>query len=67
MPDTVEVRMAHIEGAFEQIDKRLERVETRIEKLDSKMDSQFLWILGFQVLTWLSVLGTFLAAWVRKP
>ena len=37
----LEIRMAHLEGAYEQISERLGGVEARLLALDQKMDSRF--------------------------
>ncbi|MBI3939665.1 MAG: hypothetical protein HY315_02415 [Acidobacteria bacterium] len=37
MTDTLDVRIAHLEGAYEQIDKRLGGVETGLGQLRSEM------------------------------
>ena len=81
MPDTLEVRIAHLEGAYEQIDKRLASVEARLGslqaemrteigtlrvELQSRMDNHFRWILGFQIATLLSLIGTLLAVLLRQ-
>ena len=36
--DTLETRMAHLEGAYEQIDKRLGTVEQRLTLVETKID-----------------------------
>ncbi|VVM04461.1 hypothetical protein [Methylacidimicrobium tartarophylax] len=36
--DTIETRMAHLEGAYEQIDKRLGTVEQRLTLVETKLD-----------------------------
>ena len=79
MADALEVRIAHLEGAYEQIDRRLAAVENglshlrhesaanfaqlRQEMAQSRQQAQeqFRWILGFQIVTWISILGTLLA------
>ena len=66
MPDTLEARIVHLEGAFEQIDRRLASVETGISQLRQEIREQFRWILGFQILTWISILGTFPAILFRR-
>ena len=65
MAETLEVRIAHLEGA-EQIDKRLAAVETNLSELGQENREQFRWILGFQILTWISILGTLLAILFRR-
>ena len=37
----LEVRMARLEGSYEQIDKRLDRVETNLARLEDKMETRF--------------------------
>ena len=49
--DALGVRMAHLEGAFEQIDKRLGSIESRMASLEQKLDRHFLWILGLLVVS----------------
>lgn len=48
MPQTMEARMAHLEGAFDQmgerlnsIDRRLDGVDRRIDSLEQRMDVRF--------------------------
>ena len=66
MAETLEVRIAHLEGAYEQIDKRLASVEINLSQLRQEIREQFRWILGFQILTWISILGTLLAILFRR-
>jgi hypothetical protein len=55
--DALEVRIAHLEGAYEQIDKRLgsldgrmaslERtVNERTDRVEQKLDATFRWVIG---------------------
>ena len=66
MADTLEVRIAHLEGAYEQIDKRLATVESNLSQLRQEMREQFRWILGFPILAWLTTMGTLLAFRLRR-
>ena len=80
MPDTLEVRIAHLEGAYEQIAKWLAAVEVAVLQLRQEMfglrqeisqsrqemREQFRWILGFQILSWISILGVMLAYFSRR-
>lgn len=77
MPDTLEVRIVHLEGAYEQIAKRLAAVEAAVSQLRQElrqeisqsrqeMREQFRWILGFQILSWISILGVMLAYFSRR-
>ena len=76
--DMLDVRIAHLEGAYEQIDKRLGGVESALGQLRSemgqlrselrsemyqgrseltaRMDSQFRWLLGTILSTWVTLL-----------
>ena len=67
MTDTLEVRIAHLEGAYEQIDKRLGGVESGLgllrseigqlrSELTGRMDTQFRWLLGTTMTMWMTVL-----------
>ncbi len=62
----LEVRIAHLEGAYEQIDKRLAGVESGLSQLRQEMREQFRWTLGFQILAWMSIMGTLLAFLFRR-
>ena len=37
----IEIRMAHLEGAYEQISERLRGIDGRLTVLDQKIDSRF--------------------------
>ena len=87
MPDALEVRIAHLEGGYEQIDKRLSSLEatvrsematvrseiislrTEVRKefgtVRTEMREQLRWILGFQIVTLLSLVGSLLAIFLR--
>ena len=67
----LEVRMARLEGAYEQINKRLEAIEADIRELRSSLESlrrdltaqmasQFRWVVGLWATTILAVLGLYL-------
>jgi tetrahydromethanopterin S-methyltransferase subunit G len=58
----LDIRMAHLEGAYEQvskrldgIDRRLDSIEQRMDKrfssLEGKIDRQFLWVVGLLVVS----------------
>ncbi len=88
MAEALEIRIAHLEGAYEQFDKRLASVEVHLGSLEAevrssgtellgridglrvelqdRMDSQFRWILGVQIASWLSLNGTMLAFFLKR-
>ena len=62
--DALEVRIAHLEGAYEQIDKRLGAIDGDVRELRgelrnsitglrsellARMDHQFFWVLGLLI------------------
>ena len=49
--NALEVRFARLEGAYEQIDKRLGSIENRMASLEQKLDRHFLWILGLLIVS----------------
>ena len=66
--DAFEIRIAHLEGAFERVDKRLGSIENRMSALERKvdegfarvrveMDRQFFWVLGLLVVSILLPVG----------
>jgi chaperonin cofactor prefoldin len=69
--EPLEVRMARLEGAYEQINKRLEAIEAEIQELRSSLEnlrrdltaqmaSQFRLVVGLWATTILAVLGLYL-------
>lgn len=61
----MDIRMAHLEGAYEQvsqrlngidlrlngIDSRLASLETRIDQRFAAMDQKFLWVIGLVIVS----------------
>lgn len=61
----LDIRMAHLEGAYEQvsqrlngidlrlngIDSRLASIETRIDQRFAAMDQKFLWVIGLVLVS----------------
>ena len=88
MADTLDVRIAHLEGGYEQIDKRLGTLEARLSALEATVKTeigslrtelrdevrllrqetreQFRWVIGFQIVTLLSFIGTLLAVFLMQ-
>jgi hypothetical protein len=56
--DQLEVRMARLEGAYEQINERLANLERRIDYLSHQVSTQFYWLLTL-------ILGSILVPIVR--
>jgi hypothetical protein len=56
MAPQLEERMAKIEGSLEQINLRFSSVESRLSSVESRLDSQFKWIVGIQLTTWVTLM-----------
>jgi archaellum component FlaC len=59
---TIDGRLAHLEGAYDQISDRLNGMDRRLEGLDeqvralrdtlvARMDRQFFWLMGIMLLS----------------
>jgi tetrahydromethanopterin S-methyltransferase subunit G len=67
----MEVRMARLEGAYEQISDRLNGLDRRLDGLEQKvdlrfaqvdqrfvqMDQRFMWVIGLIVTSWVTTLS----------
>ena len=71
----LEIRMAHLEGAYEQISERLRGIDGRLTALDQKIDTRFdmldrkidtsQWrLVSLVVGTWITLM---LAIFLHKP
>ena len=71
MSDTLDVRIANLEGAYQQVDKSLGSIESTLtqfradlnsstnqlrSELTGRMDSQFHWLLGTIFTSWITLL-----------
>ncbi len=68
-PSSIEERIAHLEGSYEQIERRLGTLEqdvrslraemnARFDRLDSRMDRLIYWQLGLMAAVAASILAT---------
>ena len=60
----LDVRMAHLEGAYEQVVKRLESIDHRLDTLDRKIDTSQWRVVSLIVGTWITLM---LAIFLHKP
>ena len=71
----LEIRMAHLEGAYEQISERLRGIDGRLTALDQKIDSRFdtldkkidasQWrVVSLMIGTWITLM---LAIFLHRP
>jgi len=61
----IEIRMARLEGAYEQVSQRLMHIDSRfdgldrkIDALDAKIDQRFMWTVGVVVTTCLTTIAS---------
>lgn len=53
----MEARIAHLEGAFDQVGERLNSIDRRVEDLRKEANQRFNWIIGTVVGTWVTTVG----------
>ena len=49
------------DSRFEAVDRRFDTVDRRIDALDEKVSRQFVWLVGVQVTTLVSIVAALLA------
>jgi len=65
--DALDVRMARLEGAYEQIDRRLDtlhgdvltltqRLDRVDQRLEQKLDANFRWVIGVILANWTTLM-----------
>jgi hypothetical protein len=60
----LEARIAHVEGAFDQVNERLGSIDRRLDSVDRRldgMDTRFNWIIGTIVGAWVTMISTQIA------
>jgi hypothetical protein len=62
--DALAVRIAHLEGAYEQIDKRLGSIKGRMASLERKVDDGFAQLRAEMQTTFRWVIGVILVNWI---
>jgi hypothetical protein len=53
----LEARIAHVEGAFDQVNERLGSIDRRLDG----MDTRFNWVIGTIVGAWVTMISTQIA------
>ncbi len=49
--ESVDVRLARLEGSYAQVSERLSGIEQRLGRLEDKIDRQFSWVVGLIVIS----------------
>jgi len=60
MENSLEERVARIEGILDQMDKRLNHIESEIRDLKRDLNYRFYWLLGVQLSMWVTIILTIL-------
>ncbi len=58
--EALEVRIARLEGAYEQIDRRLSSIEERLGRIEARIDSVFWRFAALLFISWGSLMATIL-------
>jgi len=53
---SLEEKMAKIEGVVEQMGRRLNHIEDEIRELRRDLNNRFFWLLGVQILMWITII-----------
>jgi hypothetical protein len=56
MENSLEERVARIEGILDQMDKRLNHIESEIRDLKRDLNYRFYWLLGVQLSMWVTII-----------
>jgi tetrahydromethanopterin S-methyltransferase subunit G len=56
MAQSLEARIAHVEGAFDQVNERLGSIDRRLDGIDTR----FNWLTGIVIGTWATTILTIL-------
>lgn len=54
--NAIEIRLAHLEGAYEQVDRRLIAIEGRLGDLDRNIDAVFFRLVTLMLGTWITLM-----------
>ncbi|MFY9630056.1 MAG: hypothetical protein WAJ94_00415 [Candidatus Cybelea sp.] len=61
----LEARIAHVEGAFDQVNERLSSLDRRLDSFQhtvalrfDEVDRRFTWLIGLIVGTWVTMTAT---------
>jgi hypothetical protein len=56
----MEIRLARLESAYEQIDRRIASLELRVDSGFARIDQKFNWMFGLIVAMWITTIVTVL-------
>ena len=58
-------RFDHIDGKFQHMDGRFEHMDGRFERLETRFDSRFMWLIGLQFATFMTIIAALLNGYFR--
>ena len=56
---------AEMNRRFDHVDGRFERIDGRFERLETRFDTRFMWLIGFQFATFITVIAALLNGYFR--
>ena len=56
---------AEMNRRFDHVDGRFERMDGRFERLETRFDTRFMWLIGFQFATFITVIAALLNGYFR--
>lgn len=60
----LEARVAHVEGALDQVNERLGSIDRRLDSIDSRfntVDARFNWVIGTVLGAWATMISAQIA------
>ena len=54
-----------VDGRFDRVDGRFDRIDGRFERLEVRFDTRFMWLVGFQLATFMAVMAALLNGYFR--
>jgi len=58
-------RFDHIDGRFDYINGQFQHMDRRFERLETRFDSRFMWLVGLQFATFMTIIAALLNGYFR--
>jgi len=63
--DRIDGRFDHIDGRFDYINGQFQHMDRRFERLETRFDSRFMWLVGLQFATFMTIIAALLNGYFR--
>jgi len=63
--DHIDGRFDHIDGRFDYINGQFQHMDRRFERLETRFDSRFMWLVGLQFATFMTIIAALLNGYFR--